>query len=77
MTMVFAIVVLAALVLWLVLPRRRMEREAWEEETTGAAIDREELEAREREVRDLDPGQDPEEGWEGDDWGPGSGRQAK
>lgn len=75
--MVFALVGFAALVLWLVLPRRRVEREPWEAETPGAAIDRDELEAAEREVRDLDPGQDPEEGWEGDDWGPGAGRPGR
>ncbi|HXG45932.1 MAG TPA: hypothetical protein VNJ71_14365 [Gemmatimonadales bacterium] len=75
--MVLALVVLVALVLWFVLPRRRMEREPWEAEDPGAAIDREELEAAERDLRDLDPGQDPEEGWEGDDWGPGAGRRAR
>ncbi len=77
MTMVFALVVLAALVLWLVLPRRRVAREAWEAEATGAEIDREELEDAEREVRDLDPDQSPEEGWAGDDWGPGTGRKRR
>jgi hypothetical protein len=37
--------------------------------------DADELEAAEREVRDLDVHQRPEEGFEGDDWGPGSGKR--
>ena len=35
-------------------------------------IDREELEAAEREVRELESRQRPEDGFEGDDWGPGA-----
>jgi hypothetical protein len=34
-------------------------------------IDREALEAAEREVRDLDAGRQPEQGLEDEDWGPG------
>jgi hypothetical protein len=37
-------------------------------------IDREELERAEREVRDLESHRKPEEGFLGDDWGPGAGR---
>ncbi len=37
-------------------------------------IDRAELEEAEREVRDLGAHQRPEEGFLGDDWGPGAGR---
>jgi hypothetical protein len=37
-------------------------------------IDREELEEAEREVRDLGTHQRPDEGFLGDDWGPGAGR---
>jgi hypothetical protein len=37
-------------------------------------IDRDVLEEAEREVRDLDPNARPEEGFRGDDWGPGAGR---
>ncbi len=33
-----------------------------------------ELEAAEREVRDLDLQQRPEDGFQGDDWGPGAAR---
>ena len=35
-------------------------------------IDREELEAAEREVRELESRQRPEDGFVGDDWGPGA-----
>jgi hypothetical protein len=35
-------------------------------------IDYEELERAEREVKDLDAGARPEDGFEGDDWGPGA-----
>lgn len=39
-------------------------------------VDQAELEAAEREVQDLDVHQRPEDGFEGDDWGPGaSGRR--
>jgi hypothetical protein len=34
-------------------------------------IDWEELEKAEDEIRDVDPGANPEDGFEGDDWGPG------
>jgi hypothetical protein len=37
-------------------------------------IDREELEQAEREVRDLGTHQRPDDGWLGDDWGPGTSR---
>ena len=37
-------------------------------------IDHEELEQAEREVRDLGTHQRPEDGFLGDDWGPGAGR---
>lgn len=36
-------------------------------------IDHEELERAEREVKDLDATTRPEDGFEGDDWGPGAG----
>ena len=42
--------------------------------TDDEGIDREELEAAEREVRELDPGARADEGFLGDDWGPGAGR---
>jgi len=37
-------------------------------------VDREALEAAEREVRDLAIDHDPDEAFEGDDWGPGAPR---
>ncbi len=46
---------------------------SWEDEV--APVDAAELEAAEREVRDLDVNQRPEDGFEGDDWGPGAGRR--
>ncbi|MGE5091753.1 MAG: hypothetical protein ACM3OH_06240 [Bacillota bacterium] len=36
-------------------------------------IDHEELEAAERDVRDLGTAADQDEGFTGDDWGPGAG----
>ncbi len=36
------------------------------------SIDWEELEKAEDEVRDIDPQARPEDGFEGDDWGPGT-----
>ena len=39
---------------------------------TGDAIDYEELRRAEEEVRDLDINAKPEDGFEGDDWGPGA-----
>jgi hypothetical protein len=36
--------------------------------------DHDELDAAEREVRDLGANQRPEDGFEGDDWGPGAGK---
>lgn len=38
-------------------------------------IDREELERAEEEVRDLDVNARPQDGFEGDDWGPGAPRK--
>ncbi|HWB42580.1 MAG TPA: hypothetical protein VG500_15065 [Gemmatimonadales bacterium] len=63
-------VLIVALLLWIVRDRRhpgpRLE---------GAdGIDREELEAAEREVRELEAGLGPDEERPGDDWGPGTGR---
>ncbi len=36
------------------------------------SIDWEELERAENEIRDVDPRANPEDGFEGDDWGPGT-----
>lgn len=69
-TLLVALVALIALVLWL--RRDRSYPGPRLEEDDG--IDREELEAAEREVRDLDANARPEDGFLGDDWGPGASR---
>jgi hypothetical protein len=69
-TLLVAAAALIALVLWL-----RRDRSYPGPRLTGdEGIDREELEAAEREVRDLDPNVRPEDGFPGDDWGPGASR---
>ena len=69
-TLLVAVAALIALVLWLrrdrSYPGPRLENDD--------GIDREELEAAEREVRDLDPSARREDGFLGDDWGPGASR---
>ena len=70
-TLLVALAALVSLVLWLrrdrSYPGPRMERD-------DHGIDYEELEAAEREVRDLESDQRPENGFLGDDWGPGASR---
>ena len=69
-TLLVAGVSVAALVVWLIRrPRHPGPRLVGED-----GIDKEELEAAEREVRELDGGRPPEDGYEGDDWGPGAAR---
>ncbi len=68
-TLLVALAAIIALVLWLRRDRRYPGPRLADDE-----IDREELEAAEREVRDLDPKARPEEGFLGDDWGPGASR---
>lgn len=70
-TLLVALAALIALVLWL---RRDRSYPGPRLEAEDDGIDREELEAAEREVRDLDATQRPEEGFLGDDWGPGVSR---
>jgi hypothetical protein len=67
-TILVAGAVLASLIVWLARPRpypgpRRLPEDD--------IIDREALEAAEREVRDLDASRRPEQGFEDEDWGPG------
>jgi hypothetical protein len=45
----------------------------WEDQVEP--VDAAQLEAAEREVRDLEVNQRPEDGFEGDDWGPGAGKR--
>ncbi len=44
-------------------------------ESLKDSIDWETLEKAEEEIRDVDPLANPEDGFEGDDWGPGAGRR--
>jgi len=69
-TLLVALAALIALVLWL----RRDRSYPGPRLDNDDGIDREELEAAEREVRDLDSEKRPEDGFEGDDWGPGTAR---
>ncbi len=65
-----AAVLLIGLVLWLVRERRYPGPRLHGED----GIDHEELEAAEREVRELETGALPDDDRPGDDWGPGTGR---
>ena len=67
-TILIAGVALAALVAWLT---RRRQYPGPRRLPEDDVIDREALEAAEREVRDLDASRRPEQGFEGEDWGPG------
>jgi hypothetical protein len=64
-------ILFVALANWLGRPERPMSREPWEPEDKIEPIDREALEAAEREVRDRE--EDPVQEEPGDDWGPGKG----
>jgi hypothetical protein len=71
-TLLIALAAVIALVLWLrrdkTYPGPRLQSDG------GDDIDRDELERAEREVRELETHQQPEDGFAGDDWGPGVGR---
>ncbi len=73
MTQLLLVVLVAALLGWLVAPGAR--RSAAPDDAIEP-VDEAELEAAEREVRELDLQQRPEDGFEGDDWGPGTGGKA-
>jgi hypothetical protein len=62
--------VVAAFVIWLL----RRERYPGPRLHGDPGIDREELEAAEREVRELESSQRPDDDVLGDDWGPGAAR---
>ncbi len=68
MGLLFTAATIAALLVWLLSPARR--RRPMEEPIEDA----DELAAAEREVRDLGAATQPEEGFQGDDWGPGAPR---
>ena len=69
-TLLIAATVAAAVIGWLMRPRKHPGPRL----VGSDGIDREELEAAEREVRELEAGHRPEEGFEGDDWGTGAAR---
>jgi hypothetical protein len=73
-TLLVAVAIVVALALWL-FRKRRYPGPRLHGEDDG--IDREELEEAEREVRDLETSQRPDDGFEGDDWGPGVARPRK
>jgi hypothetical protein len=70
-TLLVAIVVIVALIVWL---RRDRTYPGPRLHSGDEGIDREELERAEREVRDLRSEQRPDEELPGDDWGPGAAR---
>lgn len=70
-TLLIALAVLISLALWL---RRDRNYPGPHLESSEDGIDHEELDAAQREVRDLDSSQRPEDGFAGDDWGPGASR---
>lgn len=70
MSGILLLALVALVLVWLVAPGRR--RGAPDDPVEP--VDRDELEAAEREVRDLDVHQRPEDGFEGDDWGPGAAK---
>jgi hypothetical protein len=59
---------IAVFLAWLIRPGRPSR-----DPSDLEAPDHDELDAAEREVRDLGVQQRPEDGFEGDDWGPGAG----
>jgi hypothetical protein len=70
-TLLVALAVVIALVLWL---RRGRSYPGPRLESQDDGIDHEQLEQAEREVRDLDSRQRPEDDFSGNDWGPGTPR---
>ena len=68
-----AAILVVAVGVWWRRPRRRPAVEPWEEDRV-VPVDREELEAAEREARRGSAGRDPDEELPGDDWGPGASR---
>jgi hypothetical protein len=74
MSEIFILAVVVAFLVWLIKPGARRSRQEGDE---LEPVDQTELEAAEREVRDLDVHQRPEDGFEGDDWGPGAAKRPR
>ncbi len=72
LTNLLIVALLAALLVWFV--RRGEGPDRPGRRSPESEVDHAELEAAEREVRDLRADLRPEEGFEGDDWGPGAPR---
>lgn len=70
-TLIVAFAAIIALILWL---RRDRSYPGPRLHSEDDEIDYKELEQAEREVRGLGSGQKPEDGFRGDDWGPGKPR---
>jgi hypothetical protein len=70
-SLIIAVAAIVALILWLRRDRRYPGPRLHSE---GDKIDYQELEQAEREVRELGSNQKPEDGFQGDDWGPGTPR---
>jgi cytochrome c-type biogenesis protein CcmH/NrfF len=66
MWLVWVLLLVIGVSVWL---RGRSRRRAGR--TTRDTLDQQELEAAEEEVRRLGLDQKPDQGWQGDDWGPG------
>jgi hypothetical protein len=73
---ILGLLALVALVVWIARGRRRRvdRARARADEPLGADVDHDELEAAERDVRDLGSAADPDDDAPGDDWGPGTYR---
>lgn len=66
------VAILTALLVWMLRGARGRGRAR--DGSREAASGPEELEAAEREVAELESGQDPDDEWAGSDWGPGAPR---
>jgi hypothetical protein len=74
MGLLAGLLLLVGVLVWLFRkPAAPREPLAWEDGVEP--VDAVELEAAERDVKDLDVHQRPDEGFAGDDWGPGAGRR--
>jgi hypothetical protein len=73
--LILGLVALTVLLFWLVRRGEEPGSTRFRRARRHGDIDREVLEKAEREVRDLGHDVDPEEGFQGDDWGPGAPKQ--